>query len=122
MLPKGAGAAPVLRCDVDARGDGVVVRPHGELDLSTTAVLAHAIQEAAARRPASIEVDLSGLTFLDSTGVKLLLDWHSTGRGLGMDFVLGRGRAMVQRTLELCGADTLFTFRDEPAAERSTET
>lgn len=47
-------------------GDGaLVLRLHGEFDLASEGVLEHALDEAAARG-GRVEVDLSGITFLDA--------------------------------------------------------
>ena len=51
-----------------------VVKLHGELDMATEPVLTDMVQEVLSREGVGkLEVDLSGLQFLDSTGVRALL-------------------------------------------------
>ena len=54
-------------------GDSVTVAVVGEIDLSTANALAAAIRDAEETGIGRIVVDLSDLTFLDSTGLAVLL-------------------------------------------------
>src|SRR5215211_7610380 len=54
-------------------GDSVTVAVAGELDLSTADKLDAAIRDAEETEIGRIVVDLSDLTFLDSTGLQVLL-------------------------------------------------
>ena len=54
-------------------GDSVTVAVVGEIDLSTADALAAAIRDAEETEIGRIVVDLSDLTFLDSTGLAVLL-------------------------------------------------
>lgn len=58
----------------------VVVR--GELDLATAGRLEAALADPTAER---VRVDLRGLTFMDSTGVRTLLQATEDARGAGRD-------------------------------------
>jgi stage II sporulation protein AA (anti-sigma F factor antagonist) len=60
----------------------------------------------------SIVIDLSELTFMDSTGVRLLVTAHARSRADSDRLTLVRGRAAVQRVLELTGVDALLPFGD----------
>ena len=84
---------------------GVVV--HGELDLATAPALARVLSSALDRRPAELHLDLGPLTFVDSTGIRVLLDaWHRA-EAVGCSFVLRSPRRSVARTLRLVGAGHL---------------
>lgn len=50
-----------------------LIRVAGEVDLSTAAVLREAIENAAASRPEKVVIDMSAVTFIDSTGLNVLL-------------------------------------------------
>ena len=53
-------------------------------------------------------LDLRGVCFLDSTGVRMLLAWHARDRADGVVFGVIPGPPVVQRALEICGvADRL---------------
>ncbi len=61
---------------------------------------------------ASIVVDLSGLTFMDSTGIRVLIMANARSRDDGNRLALLRGPAAVQRVFELSGVDSLLPFVD----------
>ncbi len=57
-------------------------------------------------------LDLSGLTFLDSTGVHLLVRAAARSRADSDRLTLLRGSPAVQRLLEICGVDEVLPFAD----------
>jgi len=72
----------------------------GELDIATVPVLEEAFDAAVASAAARIVVDLGGITFIDSTGLRLLIKMRETcaeGR-LGI-----RSTAIVDRLLQVTG-------------------
>jgi len=60
----------------------------------------------------SIILDLSGLTFIDSSGVRLMLKAHARSRADSDRLTLLRGSAGVQRVLDLTGVSDLLPFAD----------
>ena len=66
----------------DGDADVVVVSITGEVDLSNAAEVTAAIVAAAPNEVAGVVVDLSGLSYLDSAGIRMLaelarrLDWR----------------------------------------------
>jgi anti-anti-sigma factor len=88
----------------------------GELDLGTVeAVEARARALLGEQRVSRLMLDLRGATFLDSTGMRLLLVLAREGRRDGYAFVVVRGPAEVQRPLEIAGLDSELVFVDVPA-------
>lgn len=68
-----ATAGTGLQIDRERRDDTVLVRARGELDLQTAAALCAPL-DAAIRAPrARVLLDLSDVTFCDSTGLRALL-------------------------------------------------
>lgn len=57
-----------------ADGDAIVLRVNGEVDAATDAVLQSGIAEAFARYPASLVVDLKGVTFCSGRALQLLVE------------------------------------------------
>jgi anti-sigma B factor antagonist len=107
-----------FRCEVEPRRDVVYVRPFGELDLLTVPVLERELKELAGAGFARLVLDLRGLRFLDSTGLRLILEWDAKARSDGLSFAVIRGPAAVHRLFELTGTTQTFSFV-EPAASRS---
>lgn len=61
---------------------GPVLAVTGELDLATAPRLLEAAEQALARRPgAPLAIELSGLTFIDSSGLRALLSIAAHTRG-----------------------------------------
>lgn len=84
----------------------------GELDLATVAAIERELECVEASDASSIVVDLSGLTFMDSTAVRLLLTAHARSLADSNRLTLRRGPAAVQRVLELSGVEQHLPFAD----------
>src|ERR1700676_5484931 len=95
---------------VDApRGWGAVVRLTGELDASGAPALRACLSERLAAH-LDVFVDLSGLTFMDSTGISVLIGANKQSVQLGCAFVLRAPTAQITRVLHLTGTDQVFTI------------
>jgi anti-sigma B factor antagonist len=90
--------------DASRSGDAAVLSLHGELDVATTAQLEEALAVAAGEHPRRLIVDLSGLEFMDSTGLRAVLAANENAREGEHEFVLVQGPHQVQRLLELTRA------------------
>jgi anti-sigma B factor antagonist len=66
-------AVPALRTTVERFEASVLVCVQGELDLATAPALERALLDAAADAPVDLVVDLSGVRFVDATGLGALL-------------------------------------------------
>lgn len=84
----------------------------GELDLATAADVEQELERVEATDATAIVLDLSGLTFMDSTGVRLVVNAHTRSRAEHHSLTLLRGQAAVQRVMELSGVDELLPFAD----------
>jgi anti-anti-sigma factor len=94
-----------LLIDVSREGERVVLRLDGELDLASVPLLESELEGATQDDPATIVLDLRGLEFIDSTGLRaiLLLDKRSTERGATLALV--RGSPQVQRLMTMTRVD-----------------
>jgi anti-sigma B factor antagonist len=88
----------------------VVVEIEGELDLSCLELLDQEVGRVMATDASSVVLDLSGLEFIDSSGIQLLLQLESKSRMNGNRLRMVRGSSKVQRLLELTGADRMLPF------------
>jgi anti-sigma B factor antagonist len=84
--------------------DGQTFRLFGELDLGAVQCLRDEIRAAAP--PGGIRLDLSGLEFIDSTGIQALIDISKELRGEGK-LVLASPGGQVARVLQITGIQTL---------------
>lgn len=88
----------------------VELRLVGELDVGTAAPLRHALRRASDDGVATIVVDLSGLKFIDSTGLHELVVAQKRQQARGGNLVLQAPTAQTRRVLEIVGLDRLFTI------------
>src|SRR5690349_20698215 len=109
--PPPSDARP-FRCEVDRESGLARVRAIGELDLGTVPILeaeVASLREAGFRR---LILDLSRLDFIDSTGLRCILDCDGQARRNGFSFALVRGPDAVQRLFELTETSTRLPFVD----------
>jgi anti-sigma B factor antagonist len=97
-----------FRIDEDHRDDGtVVLRLRGELDLASADVVQQRLDElAAAGTP--VLLDLDALSFMDSSGLRIVLQAAETSRAGDWRFSLTAGSAQVRDLFASAGiADRL---------------
>jgi len=92
--------------------DRLVLSLRGELDLTSVPHFEHELKEAEASSPRRLVIDLSGLDFMDSTGLRALLQARERAKGEDYELTLRRGPRQVQRVLELTKTVDIFTFED----------
>jgi anti-anti-sigma factor len=91
------------------RRDGVaIVQPRGELDLVTVETLRAALDGIGSAE--RLVLDLSGLSFMDSTGLQLLVALHQRAQRDGFQLTLVAPTAPVDRAIQLCGLDQELPF------------
>jgi anti-sigma B factor antagonist len=97
--------------------DVVVVAPQGELDLVTADPLEAQLRDLHESGFARLVVDLRGLSFLDSSGIRLLVKWTREAQRNGHEFAVIRGGAAVERVLELTRVEDLLTYVEPRSIE-----
>jgi anti-sigma B factor antagonist len=108
-----------LRVEVHPQHDSVHVIAAGELDVANVAALHAQLSELRGAGCQHVVLDLRELTFMDSAGVRLILDEDRLARGAGRRFSLIRGVAAVQRVLNLCGVSGHLDFGEPRPPVRS---
>jgi anti-sigma B factor antagonist len=103
---------PDFRVEIEPEREHVRVIPHGELDLVTVEVLQAQIDELRSSGIAQIVLDLRQLSFMDSTGLRLLLTLDAAARSDGFDFSIVDRKGPVRRLLELTRLDGHFSRAD----------
>ncbi len=105
--------AQMIAIEVAAHGGATVVSVSGEVDMVTTPRLNTCLQEQLALNPDRLVIDLSGLSFLGSSGLAVLVESLDDARGGGTDLRLVCSSREVVRPLEATGLTELFqTFPD----------
>jgi anti-sigma B factor antagonist len=101
-----------LTIDVRSDSDRVVVGLSGELDMAEIARLRQELDEIEAARPASIVLDLRGLTFIDSSGLRFVLETDRRARKDGRRVVIVPGEEPVHRVFLIALLDKRLDFVD----------
>lgn len=93
-----------LSVTMERVGTVVSVAVVGELDLSSERRLAAAFAEAMGQPGVTaVLVDLSGLSFLDSSGIAVLLKGRRSADALGIEYRISGARDMVRQVLDMTG-------------------
>jgi anti-anti-sigma factor len=101
--------AEALTVTVDRNGDIARLALQGEVDIATAPKLADAFAIALDGGPQRIEIDCTGLTFLDSSGIQVLVAAWDQMRGQAqMPVVLQHVSPLIVQVLEACGIRDLL--------------
>jgi anti-sigma B factor antagonist len=99
---------------VDAQGYVTLVAFEGELDMATEAQARAGLAAGEATAPGILVVDLRRLAFMDSTGVKLVLEGELRAKAGGWGYAVVRGEGMVRRLLRVTRVEDRFPVVDDP--------
>jgi anti-anti-sigma factor len=114
-LIAGQAIAPPFHVDVEPEREFVRVCPSGEIDIATTGTVRERIADLMMDGFRRILVDLRQATFLDSTGLHLMVDLDASSRTGGWRFAIIAGPAEVQRAFEVTGLLARLPFVDANA-------
>ena len=95
--------ADEFETSLDREGGVATVTLRGEADVVTVDQLRVVLGEALATRPREVVVDLTGLTFIDSTGLGALVFGFQRARDAGIRFRLAHPSTTVKQILVLSG-------------------
>lgn len=105
---------PLFQVRHDSRGNGVVVIAAGEIDLATSPQLREALLNPAAHA-ANVVLDLREVTFIDSSGLGVIVGQHKRAQERDEQFAVAvGGAAAVQRILELSGLVKVLDIVADP--------
>jgi len=85
----------------------------GELDLSGADELRNAVLVLVGAYP-TVTIDFTGLTFLDSSGINVLVVAHKTALDRGSRFEIRGATGIVARALEIVGVDQVLNIAPPP--------
>lgn len=86
------------------RGGDHVITLDGDLEMANVAVIESELNQVEAGDCNGIVLDLRGLSFLDSTGIHLLISAHERATANGRPLALVVDDGPVHRVLDVCGA------------------
>jgi anti-sigma B factor antagonist len=109
--PSGSGSFERASYGIE-RGQGyALVKVTGEVDFDTASGLHRAVEEAAQSSPRVI-IDFTGVSFIDSTGLGVILVARNEADARGGSVALVGSSALVQRLLKSAQVDHAFAMYD----------
>ena len=89
----------------------LIISPRGDIDHHSARALRERIDsEMYLNRPETLILDLSGIEFMDSSGLGLLLGRYQRAKDIGCALKLRGCNERVMKILSLAGADRMFDF------------
>jgi anti-sigma B factor antagonist len=101
---------PALQIAVTQDQATVTIALAGEWDLAQRQVTRQAIRAVLQRSPENVVVDLSELTFIDSSGIHVIVELHKRATQHEIGLVIVPGPRAVQRPFEICGLTDVLAF------------
>lgn len=98
--------------EVERGSDMVRVSPCGELDMDTAALVRERVGDLTAGGLGRLLLDLRQLTFMDSSGLRLVLELQRAAAADGWELAVAPGPAQVQRVFDVTGMRSLVPFSD----------
>jgi anti-anti-sigma factor len=98
--------APVARCDIEIHRevDATIAALSGDLEAASAPDIERILGDELQTRPRALEISLEGLTFMDSSGLRMFLLLQRNAQRLGVTLRFVRPRGAVRRTLEFARA------------------
>src|SRR5437763_7154533 len=101
---------------VDHSGSTLVIAPSGEIDIATVGLVREAV-EREHKDHERLVVDLRRVMFMDTSGLRYVLELSERAAQRGFEFRIVRGGRAVQRVFEVSGLDGRLPFVDEPGGD-----
>ena len=99
--------------ETESNGDVVLIRLSGEVDLSWSQQVRTAVLDALQKHPV-VGVELSKVSYIDSSGIAALVEGFQNARTRGSRFALVAISDAVRAVLELARLDRVFLIVAEP--------
>jgi anti-sigma B factor antagonist len=104
-----------LKIERDVQANAVRLSPLGELDLATVPQLEQEVQAMLARDLRDVVIDLGGLTFMDSSALRMFLMLNQRAGDEGWRLSLVNPSEQVRSVLQITGAEQSLPLSDEGA-------
>jgi anti-sigma B factor antagonist len=100
----------LIEVESSVQGTTRVVVVRGEIDISSVDQVRQPLDCALAESPETVVLDLSAITFCDSSGARLVVGTHRRANEQGCHLVVVRPIGPAWRTFEICQLDRWVHF------------
>jgi anti-sigma B factor antagonist len=109
----------ILEVDTEERDGLVRLTLRGELDLSTVGKVEQELRKAESGEAPTVVLDMSTLTFLDSTGLRAVVTADERLRDKGRRLVIVRGPESVHRVFTITRLEERLQIVDDASQAQS---
>ncbi len=103
--------------DIDTTGEGAgkgdSIAIHGRITVEKSGEMSSALANALRKKPAKLSVDLSGVSYIDTSGLATLLEAAGKARKQGTRLVLNAIQDQPRYLLEITHLDRLFDIEGQ---------
>ena len=99
-----------VECEVSGDGRSVCLRLDGEVDAGTARLVEDAMSPALDPRCTRLVVDLADVSFMDSSGLRVLVVARNALDDRGAEMVIAGDNDQLRRLFEISGLTSAFTF------------
>lgn len=99
--------------EIDVEGPEGRVAIEGDVDMATTARVDEAVAEALARGARRVTIDLTKAGFIDSSGLRALIELHGRAGADGWELAIRRPPEGPFTVFRVSGADQVLPFADD---------
>ena len=103
---------PTLEIAIDTSNGATILAPKGDVDMARSPVMRKAITETLQKKPAALVLDLSGVPYMDSSGLATMVEALQNARKGQTPLKLCGLTARVKSILEIARLNTVFTIFD----------
>ena len=119
MNGEGGDSQSSLQTSLERQGSTVTLSLSGELVLSSVDAFRAALEEVGAEPPSLLVIDLRGLEFLDSSGLRAIVASEGHALGNGYELQIVRGREQVDEVFRVTGLENRLPIVDAPPSNGS---
>jgi anti-anti-sigma factor len=101
--------------ETETEGSSALIRIRGDLDLQVVEQVTDALTRIESGEPELLVIDLSRVTFMDSTGMGAVAAAHIRAVEAGRRFAIVRPRAGVRQAFDRTRLDEVITMTDDLA-------
>ncbi len=100
--------------EIKTHGEVTLAKLEGDLDHHTAKLIRSQIdREIVLRRPKRLVIDFSAVTFMDSSGIGLIMGRYKLMQEHGGEVTVARPPAYIKKVLRLAGIDKLTAITDD---------
>ncbi|NCD25472.1 MAG: anti-sigma factor antagonist [Deltaproteobacteria bacterium] len=105
-----------MHIDILETNGATIVKPVGSMDATTTAVFVTACQDCLAKKATKILVDLAGVEYMSSAGLRGILTVLKASRGQGVPVAVCGLQPMVAEVFKISGFSAMMPVHDTQEA------